>query len=187
MHCLDLDAIDALFEKVGVRRDEQGYPTFRSGSDQRGSLKFGLPKDVGGLRALTDRVVDWLPVETPRIFCLRYWNTYPPTETILFERVRLASGESRSINEAPAHVFCPVHHGPTQYEGRSQDEHTENAILAGLLFLSIASGWEGYAFGELCDDFFFFGDEFIEFSTTSKRAAQDAAKLGDQFSLPKKT
>ncbi|HEY8716039.1 MAG TPA: hypothetical protein VIM00_11730 [Candidatus Acidoferrum sp.] len=90
-----------------------------------------------------------LPRSRPTLLFLTEWGIWPSSENWhLYYKLRQKYGDSRSLQEAPGHVFL-------EHEGED---------LASFLQLSMLNGWGGYVLTEANHlNAFFSHDEYIEF------------------------
>lgn len=141
-----------------------------------------LEIDASKLVYLSTQLVDWLPNDCERMLWLRNWHTYPPDQVILFETVRRGCEETRSIIDAPGHLFQSSAYDRQDYESRTNYDHKENATMWGLLLLMILLNWDGYLFAANRDYVELF-DNALAISGTDDTTIKAAYVLADRFKL----
>ena len=129
-----------------------------------------IPKRSNALNSFAARLTDWLPCDFERMIWLSSWETHPPEPFILFGKIRLGCGESRTPIEAPAHLF-------------ESSGVEENAILTGLMFFILAFNWEGYVVAKNHKDYIYLGDEHLVFSSPDGKKMENVSKLISDFKL----
>jgi hypothetical protein len=141
--------------------------------------------DLRRLPEFIEALNRWLPNDDRRLLWVDHWDDLFPSACALFVMARAGLGESRSIADAPGHLF-EAH----SYHERDQlriDEHQshETGILIGLASLLIMNGWDGWLLseGSLERVEFWEGNLFFHSSTGSK--LEEANRLLEQFECPK--
>lgn len=84
-----------------------------------------IPGDAGRKMALAKLLRSYLNWDAGVLLWVTDWGIWPSSENwLIFERLRAGSGETRSLLEAPAHLFS------------AQDQEEGEAVLAvGLYFM----------------------------------------------------
>lgn len=137
-----------------------------------------LPKDSIRLSRLAERLIEWLPAEVDRMLWLSYWNTYPLWPLALFERVRRGGGEFRHVIETPGHLF-----EASQGRNAATDESDDNAMLSGLVFLTLCFDWRGYFVAQMAEQYIVLGDAFACFCAANDERLEEAESIAHSFEL----
>lgn len=167
MKCLTFRESEHWLLSLGVRVDENRNLRFGS---ERERIMTTMTKEVSALAHLSTRLAHWVSGHVDRILWLSNWETYPPERLMQFETMRLGCGESRHVIDSPGHLF-------------EQSTEHENAVLAGLMFLTMAFNWEGYLVSQYQDEFLYLGDEHIVFSSADAGKMKEVADFVSNFHL----
>ena len=168
MKCLTFSDSKVWLELIGVRIDENRCPLFDRKVD---ATMATLPTDVSALYYLCIGIVDRFPKGPNSLLWLSSWETYPPEQIALFETIRRGNGETRSLIDAPGHLF-------------GGDSLQERTMMIGLIFLILAFNWEGYLISSI-ETYSHFGDQYIVFADSNVANSQVYKRLLDQFGLRK--
>ncbi len=159
---------------------------FRAESDaQRQEVFCLVPGEAGSAEVFAAQIMEWLPAGDERLFLLTHWLTYPDRRVPLFELIRRGWGEDRSLSDAPGFLFQSAEN--ENVEERQKPTNANEAILCGLVFLSICYTWEGYIISMNSRDFIFLGDGFVQFSSTDSAKIDEAKSLIETFQLQPRT
>jgi hypothetical protein len=182
MKCLTYDESEAWFASFGVRITEHRSLSFPPQSArERRILISDIKCDAPRLIFFSDQLVEWLPIGRDRMLWLNNWETYPPSQTIFFEKVRRGCNENRHIIEAPGHLFEQSTHGKADYERRTVHEHEETATMAGLLLLLVCFNWDGYLLGERGEHYIMIRDNGIVICSSRDSKIKEACTLAKKF------
>jgi hypothetical protein len=164
---VDRDHGDAVVEPAQVQR-----------------LMVDLPNGSVQLSSFAERLIQWLPAEADRMLWLSYWNTYPAWPLAVFERVRRGCGESRHVIEAPGHVVDAFPGGnAASNESDESNESDDNAMLSGLVFLTLCFDWRGYLVAQMPAEYIVLGDAFVGFCAASDERLKEAESIAHTFEL----
>jgi hypothetical protein len=167
MKCLTYDESQKWLGSMGVRIDGNRNLLLPIRPE---NVMTTMPKRALALSSFSTRLTDWFPADCGRLLWLSSWETYPPDQFIIFGKIRLGCGESRTPIEAPGHLF----------ESSTEEG---NAVMAGLIFLITAFNWEAYIVAANHNDYIFLGDEHIVFSSANKTKMEEASKLISDYKL----
>jgi hypothetical protein len=185
MKCLTLSEFQRWAGSFNVRIDGDRNLLFPEKLTQIMSV---LPQKASALFAFSISLVDWLPPNIEHALYLSNWETYPPDQMVIIEKLRLGCGETRHVIDAPAHLFEGLPVG-NRYEidepARLIDNQTiqESATMAGLIFLALTFSWQGYLLAKNCNDHIYLGDEFMVFYSDSDEKIRVTHELLAAFKL----
>ena len=167
MKCLTYEETRIWLDSFSVKIGEHRHLSFASFQNR---LMVTLPREAHRLQSLSSCLNDWLPNNHSRLLWLSNWETDPPEQIVLFEKVRLGCGESRHVIDAPAHLFeAPI--------------LQERVVLSGLVFLILALNWEGYLVADSCNDHVYLGDECLSFFSADDKKLKVATDMVQSFGL----
>lgn len=109
----------------------------------------------------------WLPCDTTRMLWVS--GGWDKVSLNMFEKMRKGFGESRSLTDAPGHLF------------EASDQ--ENCLLTGFAYLMMACDWCGYIVPECGNEFVFLGDEHVVFSSTEVPKIREVSDLVAHYGL----
>lgn len=132
------------------------------------AVRFEIPSRAGVQIALSEALVSAIPDVSRSLLWVSDWPLYKEQEMALMMRIRAGYGESRLLIEAPGHIL----------------EEADRSILAGLLFLMQAFGWDSYYLTPDAQTLLrTTHHERMEVLTRDARFATKIREIGAQFSL----
>ena|ERR1039458_6274915 len=169
MKCLTYDETQAWLNSFDVKIGEHRHLSFAQPQDK---LMITLPREPVRLHDFASRVNEWLPQNVSQLIWISNWETSPPDQFLLFEKLRAGCGEVRQLIESPGHLFEPA--APST---------SEKAIANGIIFLILAFNWEGYLVAESCNDHIYLGDECLSFFSADDKKLKAATDMVQSFDL----
>jgi hypothetical protein len=163
MQCISDREFRHWLERFGARLNDV-HDIQLSSAELRCVLLSAPPKSGPELTRFAAWLTKWLPRTATRALWLKHWHTYPAYQQVIFEKLRSAHSPTRPIGLAPAHLFSPsVHSSSIEESDREQDSELLALILLVLLF-----DWSAYLLAEGSDDYVYFADERVAFSSTDR-------------------
>jgi hypothetical protein len=104
-----------------------------------------------------------MPAGRERLLIVSEWSNYPPDWLHIFETIRRGCGVSRSLSDAPGHLFIATKDSTTHYADRPSIDVEEEAVAMWLMGLMLEWTWSGYAVVKGCRDAVWLGDGFVGF------------------------
>ncbi|HVY68593.1 MAG TPA: hypothetical protein VHH73_01610 [Verrucomicrobiae bacterium] len=129
-----------------------------------------MPHKATVLMALASALVEWLPADAESLLWISNWQAEQIESFTLFHAARRGHAEPRALMEAPGHLV-------------DLNSQTDRQIAAGLIFLVMAFGWEGYFASKQRGGFIYFGDEHLVFTTRNARQLRQVTDYVAQFHL----
>jgi hypothetical protein len=154
------DEFDLAFKKEGV----QLYT---------GQAK--VPEAAVPLAYYSERLVQWLPIGFQRMLWIQTWRIYPPGRLPFMNTVRHGCGELRDIWDAPGHIFETTAY--KDYETRTPRDVEEEAIMTGMVLLSMCFDWEVYLLAQGSNDYIYISDGYVRFSSVDQGKLKNAPGL----------
>lgn len=167
MKCLGHDASSRWLSGMGIDIVEHRQLRF---PDEHETIVLERPAGSLPLNYFAEALVDWLPQESDRFIWLSDWETYPRSQSCIFERIRGSYGETKPIIESPGHVFA-------------ENNETERGLYAGLLFLVMAFDWSGYFLVKGHIDRMHMFDTLIGLTCSLPDKATEVREIADKFKL----
>lgn len=92
------------------------------------AFRYAIPGKASVQIALSEALVATIPEIAQSVLWMTDWPLYKEHEMALLTRIRASYGESRRLIDAPGHIL----------------EEADRNLLAGLIFLMQAFGWDSY-------------------------------------------
>ncbi len=167
MKCLTYEESKIWLASLNIQINGLRYLVLPIGHDTK-NVMATLPKgnNIGFFAA---RLADWLSPDSNRMVWITTSNSFDFQMT-LFDKIRLGCGESRTLADAPGHLF----------EGMSEEE---TALVSGLMFFMIAFDWWGFFVAENCTDYIYLGDEYMIFYSDNDEKIKGATDLINECKL----
>jgi hypothetical protein len=137
---------------------------------EQNKILLTRPEKSLPLNYFAETLADWLPKAPSRLIWLSDWETYPLSQTRIVERIRSSYGETKPIIESPGLLF-------------EENTESENAVFAGVFFLSMAFAWSGYIVVKNYPDYIYTFDTFVLFSCSTSGRAKEILGIADKFDL----
>jgi len=151
-------------------------------------LDAGAPTGAWQLPYFADAVSRWFPSETKRLLWIAHWqeSTHHFGSSFV-TAARRGLGESRSIDEAPGHVFAPHPYAELDQAELSVEHQTEAGLLAGFLCQLIVSGSDGWLVADGCNDRFEIWEGNVIFYSANSEKIAEAKDIFKAFNCGKMT
>jgi len=127
-----------------------------------------LPTKPLPLFYLSAELVKWFEMDHEILLWVQHYRGN--FQMSMFDKLRVASGNKRSLSEA---------HGQTFNKFLQAD--VESA--ASLSFLVMAFSWEGYLVGDSCESSVYIGDEYLNFSCDNQEQLTNALEMINRFRM----
>lgn len=106
----EMECWDWLKAKFGMERIEQGmhsaFPYRELKAVYPHCASYSLPIDTGKKTCIARELVALIGASEPGLFWITDWSVFPSCQNMaLFEGYRKSLGETRSVGDAPGHVF----------------------------------------------------------------------------------
>jgi hypothetical protein len=150
MRCLAPAEAEAIFGRDGfnVSLDHAWYRTaLRLGPNRAANEDrvAGRPTvDPSRLAPFALEVNAWLPTARSRLLWIDHWNSDYPGVDQLVVAARAGLGETRSMSEAPGHLFDPYAYDERDQLKISLDQVRDISILVSLMSLIMIGGWDAW-------------------------------------------
>jgi hypothetical protein len=150
MRCLAPAEAEAIFGPEGfdVSLDHAWYRrALRLGSDRAVNEDriAGRPTvDPSQLALFALEVNAWLPTNRSRLLWIDHWNSDYPGVDQMVVAARAGLGETRSLSEAPGHLFDSYPYDERDQQKISPDQSRETSILVSLMTLIMIGGWDAW-------------------------------------------
>lgn len=127
----------------------------------------------------------WLPNNQRRLLWIDHWTGEVPSTHALFIAARTGFGESRSISDAPGHLFKEYPYHEEDQLRISGGQAAETGVLIGLTTLLMMNNWDGWLIADGSSDRIEFWEGNFFFHSSEDRKLKDGDELMKQFGCPR--
>jgi hypothetical protein len=187
MRCITPAEADYIFGSTGfsVSLDHAWYrrTLVLKEEETRGQSRIGgrPTVDPTQLAFFASEVNSWLPSDRCRLLWVDHWNSDYPSVDQMVVAARLGLGESRSLSEAPGHLFDPFPYHERDQTEMSAGHAKEISILVGLMSFLMIGGWDGWLVTNGSANRVEFWEGNIFFYTKDSSELSSAERLLTQF------
>ncbi len=143
-------------------------------------LAGGPNQDVDRLGDFVQALIRWLPKDRGRLLWISGTNTGSGNALEALKAMRVGLGERRALAASPGHYVGPFSWSWDQSE-ITRDQAAQTEILAGMLFIVMGCGWDGWLAAEQCADLIEFWEGNLLFYSMSPERINEARALQRQF------